>query len=80
MTVGYLDNVVGRVVYRLSNGLGYHEPCESLYGFWETGTHSRARSGCHVLTFSGRGVIVVLYFNFFNILSHKNFLLNFHMK
>ena len=36
--------------------LGYLKPCESLDGAWENGTHSRARGGCHVSTFSGRGV------------------------
>ena len=30
-------------------------PCESLDGAWETGTHSRARGGCHVSTLFGSG-------------------------
>ena len=55
-----LDNVVGRVVYRFSNGLGCHMPCESLDEFWETEIHSRAHDGCHVSTFSGRGVTILL--------------------
>ena len=38
------------------NGLGYHMPCGSLNGAWEIGTHSRARGGCHVPAFPGRGV------------------------
>ena len=34
-------------------------PCESLNGAWETGSHSRARGGCHVSTlFPGRGVTI----------------------
>ena len=48
--------MVGRVVYRFLNGLGYHMLCGSLNGTWETGTHSRARGGCHVSAFPGRGV------------------------
>ena len=39
-----------------SNGLGCHMPCESLDEFWETGTYSRARDGCHVSTFPGWGM------------------------
>ena len=35
---------------------GYHKPCESLNGAWETGSHTRVRGGCHVSTFPGRGV------------------------
>ena len=36
-------------------------PCESLNGVWETGSHSRARGGCHVSTlFPGRGVTILL--------------------
>ena len=38
---------------RFSNGLGCHMPCKSLDGFRKTGTHSRARDSCQVLTFSG---------------------------
>ena len=30
-------------------------PCESLDGAWETGSHSRARGGCHVSALSGSG-------------------------
>ena len=40
-------------MYRFSNGLRYYMSCELLIGFRETGTHSRACDGCHVLTFSG---------------------------
>ena len=49
-------NLIRSVDYRYSNGLGYLVPCESLDGFRETGTHSRARGDCHVSTFPGRGV------------------------
>ena len=35
-------------------------PCESLNGAWKTGSHSRARGGCHVSTlFPGWGVTVI---------------------
>ena len=51
-----LVNLLGRVVYRFSNGLGCLVPCESLDEFSKTGTHLRARGGCHVLTFPDRGV------------------------
>ena len=51
-----LVNLLGGVVYRLLNRLGCHMPCESLDGFWETWTHSKARDGCYVLTFSGQDV------------------------
>ena len=30
-------------------------PCEFLNGAWETGSHSRARGGCHVSTLFGSG-------------------------
>ena len=51
-----LVNTIGGVGYHLSNGLGCHMPYESLDDFWETGTHSKARDGCHMSTFSGRGM------------------------
>ena len=35
-------------------------PCELLFGFQETETHSRARGGCHVSTFLGRSVTILL--------------------
>ena len=38
------------------NVLGYLKPYESWGGAWETGTHSKARDGCHVSTFPSRGV------------------------
>ena len=39
----------------------YFWPCESLNGAWETGSHLRARGGCHVSTlFLGRGVTILL--------------------
>ena len=49
-----------RVVDCFPNGLGYQKPCGSLDGAWETGTHSRARGGCHVSTSPGRGVTILL--------------------
>ena len=33
-------------------------PCEPLDGAQETGTYSKARDGCHVLTFSGRDMTI----------------------
>ena len=45
----------------------YRLPCESLDGAWETGSHARARGGCHVSTFSGRGVTT----------SHKEIMTNY---
>ena len=53
----YLDIRVG---YCLLNGLGCHIAYESLDGFWEIGTHSRARDGCHMSTFPGQDVIILL--------------------
>ena len=55
-----LVNLLERVVYRFSNGLGCLVPCESLDGFSKTGTHLRARGGCHVSTFPDQGVTVAL--------------------
>ena len=51
-----LINLFVRVVYRFSNRLGCHMPCESLNEFRETETHSRVCDNCHVSTFSDRGV------------------------
>ena len=35
-------------------------PCGLLFGFQETETHLRARGGCHVSTFLGRDVTILL--------------------
>ena len=39
-----------------SNGLGYEMPYGQLIEFWEIETHSRVHGGCHMSTFSDRGV------------------------
>ena len=50
------NQLIGKVMNRYSNGLGCLMPCESLDGFWETGTYLRARDDCHVSTFLSRGM------------------------
>ena len=55
-----LVNLIRRVVYCNSNRLGFLASCESLDGFLEIGTHSEACGGCHVSSFSGRSVTVLL--------------------
>ena len=62
-----LVNLIRRVDYRYSNGLGYLVPCESLDEFRKTGTHSRACGGCHVSTFPGRGVTNSIWILIFKI-------------
>ena len=56
-----LVNLIG-VVFRFSNGLGYKMPCGLLIGYRENRTHLRARDSCHISTFPGRGVIVMILF------------------
>ena len=48
------------VVNHFSNGLEYQMSCESLDRFWEIGTYARARGNCHMSTFLGQGVIILL--------------------
>ena len=45
---------------RCSNKLGYQMPCGPLIEFWEIGTHSKVRGGCHMSTFPGRDVTILL--------------------
>ena len=54
LRLGYMISWVGFPFFL--NGLGYQMPCGPLVGFRETKIHSRAHGGCHLSTFSGRGV------------------------
>ena len=56
----YISIMFGFPFFFKKNGLGYQMPCGLLFGFQETETHSRARGGCHVSTFLGRGVTLSL--------------------